>query len=436
MKHTLTLFLGLCLCLVSRAQSPYFPPLTGNTWETTDPATLGWCPEKIDTMLAFLEETDSKAFLVLKDGKIVIEHYFGTFTQDSLWYWASAGKTITSLLTGIAQENGALDINQPSSTYMGTGWSSLTGPQEQAITVRHHLTMTTGLDDGVADVDCTLPSCLSYLAAPGTRWAYHNAPYTLLDSIIHSATGSTLNAYTNQKLKSKTGMTGLWVKSGYNNVYVSNARSMARYGLLIQNRAIWNGQTVLGDTAYFNQMTNTSQNINPSYGYLWWLAGKSSFMIPQSQLVFNGSAMPAAPDDMVAALGKNGQILNIVPSLGLVLVRMGNQPDNTSFYISNVYNSQIWEYMNDLTCNGNASIPENKATQTANIFPNPAQDVLYIGNDPSVLYDRIFVYDSQGREIMTFNNRSNINTSALQHGLYFLKAVSGSHTLSASFVKE
>lgn len=435
MQRTLTFLAFLFIISTSWAQSLYFPPIGGNTWETTDPASLGWCPEKIDSMLTFLEESDSKAFLILKDGKIVIEHYFGTFTQDSVWYWASAGKTITALLTGIAQEDGDLDITQPSSAYMGTGWSSLTAPQEAAITVRHHLTMTTGLDDDVPDVDCTLPSCLVYKAAPGTRWAYHNGPYTLLDSIIRSATGATLNGYTTQKLKQKTGMTGLWVKVGYNNVYYSNARSMARYGLLIQNRAVWNGQTVLGDTAYFNQMTNTSQNVNPSYGYLWWLAGKSSFMIPQSQFVFNGSAMPAAPNDLVAALGKNGQIINVVPSKGMVVVRMGNQPDNQSFYISNVYNSKIWEYINDLECGANASVNENHPSTELTVFPNPATEVLYLGKNTGQPYDEIRVYDSQGRTVLTARNQSKIKLDELEAGFYFIRVTDGGKTLVSRFMK-
>jgi len=433
MRHAFTFCLIVMWAVCARAQSLYFPPLTGNTWETTDPATLGWCPEKIDSLINFLDDTDTKAFLVLKDGKIVIEHYFGAFTQDSVWYWASAGKTITALLTGIAQENGDLDITQPSNTYLGTGWSSLTSAQENAITVRHHLTMTTGLDDGVPDVDCYLPACLTYAAPAGTRWAYHNAPYTLLDSMIRSATGTTLNQYTNQKLKSKTGMTGLWVKVGYNNVYYSTARSMARYGILMQNRAVWNGQTVLGDTVYFNQMTNTSQNINLSYGYLWWLAGKSSFMIPQSQFVFNGSAEPSAPNDMIAALGKNGQILNIVPSKGLVVVRMGNQPDGQSFYISNVYNNQIWNYLNDLEC-GNLDISENTATDAVTVFPNPAEDVLYLSKNNQV-FDVVTLYDAKGTELKKYNNINSLSVSGLTAGIYFIRLDAGGKQFRTSFVK-
>ena len=69
------------------SQSLYFPPLTGNVWETTSPATLGWCEDKLPELYDYLESANSKGFIVLKDGKIVIEKYFGSFTKDSLWYW-------------------------------------------------------------------------------------------------------------------------------------------------------------------------------------------------------------------------------------------------------------------------------------------------------------------------------------------------------------
>lgn len=433
MKYFAALLLLFCTGL-SRAQSLYFPPLTGSTWETTDPATLGWCPDKIDSLLTFLDDTDSKAFLLLKDGKIVIEHYFGTFTRDSVWYWASAGKTITSMLVGIAQEDGLLDISQPTSTYLGTGWTSLTPAQESAITVRHQLSMSTGLDDGAGDPDCTLPSCLVYKAAPGTRWAYHNAPYTLLDSVIRNTTGQTLNQYTTQKIKTKTGMTGLWVKSGYNNVFVSTARSMARYGILMQNGGQWNTQTVLGDTAYFRQMTHTSQTLNRSYGYLWWLAGQSSFMIPQSQLVFNGSAMPAAPNDVIAALGKNGQILNISPGTGLVLVRMGQQPDGQSFYISNVYNDKIWQHVNALSCNS-SSVSENTVLKMPIIFPNPAEDMLYLSVDNQI-FEHTILYNNRGQKLREYQQIDRIDVSELAPGLYFVRRQTDNAVQTSSFIKK
>ena len=171
------------------AQSLYFPPKIGNTWDTISPTGLGWCQERIDSLYAFLEQKDAKAFILLKDGKIVLEKYFGTFTQDSAWQWNSAGKTLTGFTVGIAQQEGHLKITDTTSKYLGKGWTSCTSTQEDKITIKHQLSMTTGLDDNILTWSCTKNTCLKYLTDPETRWAYHNAPYTLLDDVISNATG-------------------------------------------------------------------------------------------------------------------------------------------------------------------------------------------------------------------------------------------------------
>ena len=376
MRKTLIL-LSLLSAVGLSAQGTYFPPTTGTTWETVDPASLGWCTDSIQPLLDFIDANNSKAFIVLKDGRIAIEHYTGTFTQDSVWYWASAGKSLTAFLVGKAQADGLLDINAPSSNYLGTGWTSCTPEQEGAITVRNQLTMTTGLDDAVADLDCTDPACLTYLTDPGTRWSYHNAPYTLLDGVIGSATGGTLNSYVFNTLTATTGMAGLYLPTGYNNVFYSKPRAMARFGLLALNRGVWNGTDILGDDDYFEAMTTPSQSLNPSYGYLWWLNGQPSFMAPGSQFVFPGSMAPNAPVDMVSALGKNGQQLNVVPSMGLVVVRMGNPPDGIGAAVAVLFNDEVWQHLSHVLCTP-TSIPATVADASFMLYPDPAQDRLHI----------------------------------------------------------
>jgi CubicO group peptidase (beta-lactamase class C family) len=207
------------------------------------------------------------------------------------------------MMVGVAQQEGFLSINDTTSKYIGKGWTNCSVLQEDKITIRNQLSMTSGLDDGVADPYCTIDTCLIFKANAGTRWAYHNAPYTLLDSVIESATGQSLNTYTSLKLKNPTGMTGAFLSIGFNNTYYSTARSMARFGLLMQNNGVWNVDTLLYDTVYLKQMLHTSQEHNLSYGYLWWLNGKTSFMVPSSQFVFNGSLCPNAPTDLVSAVG-------------------------------------------------------------------------------------------------------------------------------------
>lgn len=422
-------------CASLFAQTPYFPPSTGNTWETTDPASLGWCTDQIPPLLQLLEDNDTKAFILLKDGRIAIEHYFGTFTQDSSWYWASAGKSLTAFLVGMAQEDGLLDINAPSSNYLGTGWTSLTPEQETAITVRHQLTMTTGLDDS-GDLDCTAPACLTYLAEPGTRWSYHNAPYTRLDGVIEGATGQSLNAYLFNNLTLQTGIAGLYLQVGQNNVFFSKARAMARFGLLAQNNGTWNTTPILGDQTYFTAMTTPSQTMNPAYGYLWWLNGNEGFMVPGVQFLFPGSFMPNAPMGTYNAMGKNGQFINVVPDQGLVLVRMGNAP-NDGASVPFLFNDEIWELLNAVICTG-TGIGE-RATGNVQLFPNPASDRIAIQLDPALGHGTITLTDAMGRALRmerTTDDRVVLDVSGLAPGSYCAVVHGKEGTQAVRFVRE
>ena len=134
-------------------EAMYFPPNGTATWETKSVASLGWDNTQLNNLYTFLQQKNTKAFIILKNGRIVVEKYFDTFTADSNWYWASAGKTVTAMLVGIAQQEGHLNINNRTSQYLGTGWTSLPVAKENLVSVRHQLTMTTGLSDDVASLD-------------------------------------------------------------------------------------------------------------------------------------------------------------------------------------------------------------------------------------------------------------------------------------------
>lgn len=331
----------------------YFPPINGSNWETSSPDELGWDTSKIPDLLQFVEDGKSRAFLVLKDGRIVIEAYFGKsrlgntdFGATSNWYWASAGKTLTAFTVGLAQEDGYLDIENSSSDYLGSDWANITTDQMDAITVRHHLSMTTGLNNDGENSDCTEPECLTYLAAPGTRWDYHNAPYTILDRVVEGATLQSFDDYFHSRLARPIGMDGAWTYIDYNHVYFSTARSMARFGLLNLNQGKWESTAIMTDQEYFEAMHRPSQDINQSYGYLWWLNGQSSYMLPGLQLELSGDMIPAAPADMYGGIGKNSQFVHIVPSQNLVVVRMGENPDQALVPIT--FQRELWEKLSGI----------------------------------------------------------------------------------------
>lgn len=324
-------------------ENMYFPPIESDTWETKSAASLDWNENNIQNLLDYLEEKNSKSFIVLQNGRIVMEHYFDGHTNSTPWYWASAGKTLTATTTGIAEEEGYININSKVSDYLGTGWTSATLTKENLITCKHLLTMTSGLDDDLGD-DVS-PANLQYVSDAGTRWAYHNV-YVKLQDVVATATGETWSDYFNSKLRDKIGMTGYWSQVGSNSVYNSNTRSMARFGLLALNNGNWNGNQIVNNNFFF-EATNTSQSINLAYGYMWWLNGKSSFHLPQSQYEFSGKLIPSAPDDMYCALGLNDQKIYVVPSKKIVIVRMGNvsDPENPTFASSN-FDNELWQKIN------------------------------------------------------------------------------------------
>ncbi len=417
-KKIAFLFALIFLCPNINAQNLYFPPLSGNNWDTIAPATLGWCDERVDSLYDFLQQRNTKAFLVLKDGKIVLERYFGTFQRDSIHWWASMGKSLTATLVGIAQQENLLSINDTVSNILGTGWTSATSAQEQVITVRNLLAMNSGLDDA-PNLPCDNLSdtafCLQYLAAAGTRWAYHTGAYYKLHDIIENVAGQTFNGFTNTRIENQLGMSGIW----FNGTYYSKPRDVARFGLLTLNKGVWAADTILNDTTYYNQMLNSSQNNNLAYGYLWWLNGKASFMLPTLQTVFPTALMPDAPVDMVAALGKFDQKLYIVPSQNLIVVRMGNSANNDA-NASTPFDNELWQEINKLD---NCTIAVEKAKTTeSQIFPNPAKNTIFI-NNPQIV-EKVYFYDGVGNLLIQKNPAANQFTLDINHlpaGFYTLK---------------
>ncbi|MBK7937847.1 MAG: T9SS type A sorting domain-containing protein [Lewinellaceae bacterium] len=290
--------------------------------------------------------------------------------------------------------------------------------------------MTSGLDDTFTphptEPDpntCTDPVCLNYLADAGTRWAYHTGAYRLLQNVIANAGSTTINQFTKTHVLDPTGMKGLWIAD----VMYGRARDMARYGLLTLAGGVWDGDTLLHDQQYFYDMTHRSQNLNKSYGYLWWLNGQESFMVPGLQFVFPGKLIANAPADMIAALGKNDQKIHVVPSKGWVVVRQGNTSGYTGIggdAVPILFDNALWGYLNQLVCTtGAIEVADNQLK----IWPNPAIEGWYI--ESAAAPDRVEVFDTQGRLLRSVNTQAEprlwVNAAGLPEGVYVLKVLAG-----------
>ena len=296
----------------------------------------------VQTLKDYLAQKHSKSFMILVNGRIVMEEYFNGHNATATWPWNSAGKTLVSTATGIAQQEGLLDINTKASQYLGAGWTVAPLAKENLITVRHLLTMTSGINDSS---ELVIRPNLKYMADAGTRWSYHNVFQKLMD-VVGAASGQTYENYFNAKLKNKLGMDGFWNYGLIFTVYHSNTRSMARFGLMALNNGKWNNEQII-NSSFFNDAINTSQSINPSYGYLWWLNGKSGAMIPGGQTFYPGTLVPNAPADMYAAMGAEDQRIYVIPSKKMVVIRMGDasDPQNPNFAVSG-FDNELWGKIN------------------------------------------------------------------------------------------
>jgi hypothetical protein len=165
------------------------------------------------------------------------------------------------------------------------------------------------------------------------------------------------------------------------------------------------------------------------------LNGKSSYLIPRSQFKFNGALAPNAPEDMFAAMGKNGQLLNIIPSQGLVVVRMGNNPDES--LVPFLFQDEMWVYLSKVIDSDATAITDLPISESAlKVFPNPVRERLFIRWTPTAQSDFwVTIYNSNGQQVLSIQNETVLNATSLQRGLYSIVIQNEAERALAQFVK-
>ena len=221
-------------------------------------------------------------------------------------------------------------VNQSASVFV-KAWQA--GPKA-SITLRHILSMTSGIHVGPAAVSPEIDAfeqTASYALEhePGTKWAYNTPVYRMLLRILEIASGESIAHYTQRKLAGPLGMKhSSWdcgpAPNNKTNCtwYRSSLRDMSKFGLLILRDGMWENRPLI-TSRFIKEATSTSQKLNESYGYLWWLNGKRSFELPGARGVREGMLWPDCPQDAIGALGAQDKKVYIVPSLDLVVSRHG-----------------------------------------------------------------------------------------------------------------
>ena len=281
-----------------------------------------------------------RALLVAKGGKILGEAYAqGADASTPLLGWSMA-KSLTSVMLASLEYRGLLDLAAPTS--LGE-WAS---DERAQIRVTDLLTMTDGLafseeynpgDDATAMLFDS-PSAADYVLAkpaahqPGTRFNYSSGTANVLARLYENSLGGPAEARADyeqniaavlgfQHAVFETDAAGGFVGSSY--LYVS-ARDWARLGQVMLNEGEINGVRLFSaDWAAEATKQNTSSN-QPAYGYQWWLnAGNKALR------------WPSLPSDSFAAMGNRQQLVMVIPSEDVVIVRLGwtagRYPDDENF---------------------------------------------------------------------------------------------------------
>lgn len=270
--------------------------------------------EALQEHLHLCKKTGADAVLVVHKKNIVCEWYSNRYSPPLCAM--SSTKSITSLLIGIMQDKGFLNINDPVYKYLPAWKSGLNGK----VTIKHLLTMTSGLLHQTAEVKDKhvgwalrknrFVQNLSPEVKPRTKWSYSNEGVQLLSPVLEAASGMQLEIFAENFLFKSLGMrsTKLMVTLGDAWTHadmLTTPRDLARIGIVMLNNGNFNGKRIVSEE-FCKESLKSSEKAD-FYGYLWWL-----FKEPESLKGF-------------AALGNLDTSMYVFPDHELIIVRMQQQ---------------------------------------------------------------------------------------------------------------
>jgi CubicO group peptidase (beta-lactamase class C family) len=264
------------------------------------------------------------------DGVPVLERCFGDTRPGDAADVGSIQKNVICLAISVLAGRGEIDVDQPMTTWLGPGWTRATTAQESAVTLRHVMSMTTGLYED-----------LTFEAPPGQVWTYNNHAYHLVKKALAELTGRTTQELCTELIFGPLGMEdsrwhdrqgevlpGGWPVSALH----TSARDLVRFG----EAMLGEGAAVGADPRFLAEATRTSQDLNPSWGLLWWDFSASRAIVlghrpgeaidplkPLGGIPIERRIAPDAPVDAYGGIGFGDNRLYVVPSRRAVVVRTG-----------------------------------------------------------------------------------------------------------------
>ena len=284
-----------------------------------------------DALLRELERNKSLEFLIIKDDSILHEQYWDHYSKNSLSNSFSMAKSITSILIGIAIDEGKIkSADEPVGNYL----KHFKKGNNAKLTIRNLLMISSGLnwDESYNSLFSKtteayygnnldkLVSTLNVVEEPGKKFQYMSGNTLLLGMIVEKATGMKLSDYASEKLWKPLGaaLPAQWSldhPDGREKAYCcfySNARDFARIGKLYLDHGKWNGKQIVS-AEWVNQTITPNTSLTEKdnspckrYGLHWWLMNRKGHAIFYMR-------------------GLYGQYVLVIPDENAIVVRLGKK---------------------------------------------------------------------------------------------------------------
>jgi CubicO group peptidase (beta-lactamase class C family)/chromosome segregation ATPase len=313
--------LSLVLSGQSMAQSDWSEPVSQwrGHWYVATPSVLGFDPLQLSSTIDSIGEMQGVyGFLLIRNGYLVAEQYWREGDVTKAHNMKSASKSVISSLVGIAIERGHFKLDQPIIDLLPQSKLLLDVPDKKQITVRHLLTMRSGLEptsyqsynSWVASSDWIEEALKApLLSVPGTTYHYSTANSHLLSAILAGNTGMSTRAFAEKELFNPMGVTISGWETDPNGIHVGGnnlsilPRDMAKFGQLYLDHGRWQEHQLIPKW-WVDASTAVSDNgehqTYGNYGFLWW-----------SEPLDQGS---------FAAVGYGGQYVVVSPEHNTVMV--------------------------------------------------------------------------------------------------------------------
>ncbi len=317
------------------------PPETDDGWKTASLDAQGVDRQKIEALMRRVVCNEIKKIhgvLLIKNDRLILEEYFGGYHRSLKQWVASATKSVTSILLGIARDQGRrIEPGDPVAGYLPEYGDLFSGGKKSGITLEHLLTMRAGLYWDELNAPTSLqhmyesPDPIRYVLEqklvdpPGERFFYSTGLSTVLGRVLANTTGSDADRFARKHLFAPLGISDFdWKKLSDGTVLTGSdlylrPRDMAKIGKLYLKNGIWRDRRIVSEKwvrdSIYPHVRQGELISGGAYGYQWW----------RGTLTMDGRKIRS-----FYAAGHGGQFIAVFPALDVIIVITSQVLDNNA----------------------------------------------------------------------------------------------------------